>query len=287
MTDRFRLFLSMALVLLIGLAPAVSSAQDEAASNDDFYRWTIRGYLAGVTTNGDFARDESIRANGDRERTNFKFDGGDGVGFALERHFSERLGLELGVLLADLEGFLMFDVEEPVDGGGFGNGIWGMNEGDIGFMPFTLGLNYHLTPNSRPDLYIGPFVGLAMMDDVTISDLGESFRYSFDDEFVFGINAGLDIPFKAGGPWALAAGVRWMDLSASDPANGVDLGIDPLIATVGATFRTFTSNWPTLENVPSSSVTSTLMVTAASPSSKTCCSCLAAACNSLAVNVSC
>ena len=210
--QHFRFLAGLLVAVLVGMAPAVSLAQDEAAANDDFYRWTIRGYLAGITTNGDLARDDQIRANGDREQTAFNFDGGDGLGFGLERHISQRLGLELGVLLADLEGLLMFDLDSPVPGGGFGQGLWGMNEGDVGFTALTAGLNYHLTPNSRADFYIGPYVGLAMLDDVTISDLGESFRYNFDDEFVYGLNLGLDIPFRAGGPWALAAGVRWMDL---------------------------------------------------------------------------
>ena len=44
MTHRIRLFLSLTLLALIALAPAV--AQDEAAANDDFYKWTIRGGIA-------------------------------------------------------------------------------------------------------------------------------------------------------------------------------------------------------------------------------------------------
>lgn len=236
MTDRLRWLLSLGLVLLVGLAPASSLAQDETVSNDDFYRWTVRGGIAGISTNGDWARNEEIRPNGDREQSQFKFDGGDGFFFGVERHFSERLGLELGILMADLEGQLMFDVAPPVPGGGFGEALWGMNEGDVDFTPLTLGLNFHLTPNSRPDLFIGPFVGLASFGGTTISDLGESFRYDFDDEFVFGVNAGLDIPFKSGGPWALAAGVRWMDVSADDPASGVNLDVEPLIATIGLAY---------------------------------------------------
>ena len=238
MIDRLRVLLNLglALALALALAPSTLAAQEEAASGSGFYRWTVRGTLAGIRTSGDIVENRNIRPNGDEERTHFGFDGGDGFGLGIEYHLSERLGLELGILMADLEAQLMFDIAPPLPGGGFGEALWGMSEGDVDFTPLTLGVNFHLTPGSRADFYIGPFVGYASLGSTTISDLGESFSYSFDDEFVYGLGAGLDFPFKKGGPWALTAGVRWMDLTAGDPAAGVSIGLDPLIASAGLAY---------------------------------------------------
>lgn len=246
MTLRLRLFLTLALGLLIGLAPAVSLAEDEAASNDDF--WTVRGFVAGIGTSGESARGEMIRLTGDREQTHFRFDGGDGFGFAFERHVSQRLGVELAVLLADLKGQLMFDIAPPVPGGGYGEALRGMNEGDVGFTSLTLGLNVHLMPNSRADLFIGPFLGLELFDSVTISDLGESFRCDLDDEVAFGVSVGLDVPFKRGGRWALAARVSYLEVDArvavallehpqvAASLPGASISLEPLIATIGLAY---------------------------------------------------
>jgi len=183
----------------VSVAP-VSPPRVEAARRDRVARWTVRGGLAGVLTRSDRARGERIRGSGEREQTAFRLDGGDGLGLAVERHLGQRFGLEAGVLQADIEAELMFDLAPPVAGGGFGEGIWGMNRGFCGLASLTAGLNFHLVPKRPADVYIGPFVGLARLSGVTISDLGQSFRYDFDDELVYGVNAGLDLPFRSGGP---------------------------------------------------------------------------------------
>ncbi len=218
-------------------AAAVPPPRLEAAAGDRIARWTVRGGLAGVLTRSDRVHGERLRGDGDREQTAFRLDGGDGLGLAIERQLGRRFGLEAGVLQADLEAELMFDLAPPVAGGGFGEGIWGMNRGAIDLALLTAGLNYHLLPGRAADLYIGSFVGLAQLTGVTISDLGQSFRYDFDDELVYGVNAGLDLSFRSSGPWAVTAGARWMDLTASDPANGISVGGDPLIVTVGLAYR--------------------------------------------------
>lgn len=217
--------------------PARPSGEGRAAAKDRRAHWTVRSVLAGISTGGGWAQDERLRPNGDRQQTHFTFAGGDGAGLALERRLSERFGVELGLMVMDLEGRLMFDLASPVAGGGFGDALWGMNQGEVSSVSLTAGLNYHPLLHRRTDVYLGPFVGLVRLDGVTISDLGESFRLDFGDEMVYGVRLGLDVPLRSGGQWALTAGLRWMRLAVEEPAVGTALDVDPLIASVGLAFR--------------------------------------------------
>jgi outer membrane protein W len=196
--------------------------------------WILRLY--GARIDGDDAVFTSeFRPDGSNERNHLSVDSGQGVGLGLERLFSRRLGVELGVLLGSLDTRLMRDIDEA----------WETATESADFFPITLGLNFHLTPGSKVDLYLGPFVGLLQYDDVEYRVLGEHVVADIEDEFTAGAQIGIDVP--TGSRWAFSASVRYMDAQAEfqdagfgggeGSANELELSIDPLIFTAGVAFR--------------------------------------------------
>jgi outer membrane protein W len=185
--------------------------------------WTFRGYFARIDPDDDEDFRSSTRPDGVEERSSFAAGNGTGFGIAIERHFGHRLGLEAGLLYGEFDSHFMLDLDEA----------WGMDDDDIGVLGITFGPNFHLTPNSRADFYIGPFVGLMQLDDSSFTALGESLTTDFDDEFVWGLQAGLDIPFGAS-PWAFHLGALYMGLEAS--GNNASVDLDPLIFTAGLAY---------------------------------------------------
>ncbi len=209
----------LALTAVLVVAPAPSSAQD---CNADGYRWTLRGFGAKVDVKDDPFRTTQT----DPFRTSkFVLGSGNGLGAELEYRANCPVGLAFGLLAADLDSMLTIDTDTE----------WLMQNADIGFQMVSVGANFHLTPRSRADFFIGPFVGLIDYDDVTY-DFGTAREsVSLDGEAALGLNAGLDIPFGENAPWALTAGLRYLATSAE--GNGFEVDVDPLIATLGLAYR--------------------------------------------------
>ena len=187
--------------------------------------WTVRGFYANGSTDGDNFTD-STAAVGSIFREELMSSSGDGFGLNVEKHLSDKFGLELGYLTMDFDTRYMVDT--PF--------VWEMDEDDLGFDLINFGANFHLTPNSFVDLYLGPFIGYASIDDVEYQVLGGTTRRSYDDEFVFGAQVGLDIPFGADNPWSLHTGVVYIDSDADSDDDAFDLGLDPLVGTIGIAY---------------------------------------------------
>ncbi len=113
---------------------------------------------------------------------------------------------------------------------------WLMDHDSSGVLVFTLGPNFHLTPGKKVDFYVGPYIGRAQFDDPSYN-LGGSLgtvSLDIDDEFVFGAQIGLDVPFGASN-WAFHLGGLYMKLPVN--LSGVDLDADPLIGTIGLAYN--------------------------------------------------
>lgn len=185
--------------------------------------WTVRGFGLSLGTTDDEVFHSSFRPNGVNERSGLTLGSGEGLGLSLEKHFSDRIGLEAALLWADLDALLILDLDEA----------WGHDEESADFTAITVGPNFHLTPGKRVDFYLGPFVGWASLDDPTFNVLGETHSRKFGDDFVFGGQVGADIGF--GGAWGLHLGVRYIDLTTGDGDNKLD--VNPLIGEAGIFFR--------------------------------------------------
>ena len=198
-------------VAVIGLATAAPAR----AASPSASRWTVRG----------FGLDLAIADNVLRQDASvFTVSDGNGYGLELEFLVNRRLGLEGTVLFADL------DTELIVDTGT----LLALDTGETAFESYTVGVNYHLTPDARVDLVLGGFAGLSYFDDVIFfagSALSE--KRVWDDDLGFGLKLAVDVPLRRGGPWRLTASVRYLLTVMEGEVAGQDLDVDPLITSIG------------------------------------------------------
>ncbi len=194
-------------------------------------RWIVRAFGAYLDAFDEY-RATTIRTPtqsyaGIEESSVLKLDSGTGFGLGLEYLFNDRLGVEAGIIVADLDAHFMVDILD----------LWGMADDEAQFSPLTLGVNYHVTPHSRVDFFVGPFVALVQYDDVQFNTLGEVFTRDFEDDWTFGLNLGVDVPFGSESPWAFTGGVKYLETSAEGANDVPNLDVDPLIFTGGIAYR--------------------------------------------------
>ena len=157
-----------------------------------------------------------------------------GLQLSLERRFSSRLGVELGVTRADSE----FSIESDIL-----PGFEIRNTAEVDFFAWSAGLNVHLTPNGPVDLYVGPLAVYTDFDDLefttTTGTSTVSGTVGGSGELAFGAQVGLDYDF-GGGPWALNVAARYIDTDlelGDDADSGSELSFDPLMFNFGFGFR--------------------------------------------------
>jgi len=142
------------------------------------------------------------------------FDGGGGVGVRGEYRWSRRMGVEAG-----------FFSGASVDVGFSG----GTSTAEISsFTVFAPGLDVHLTPEAKVDLYVGPQLALVNYSDLTTSVLpgfvGSSI--SVDSDVGFGAILGLDIPVGERNRWTFQTNLRYFDAKMNGVASTTRLEAD-------------------------------------------------------------
>ncbi len=157
-----------------------------------------------------------------------------GLQLSLERQFSRRLGVELGVTRASSD----FSIESVVL-----PGFEFRNEAEVDFTAFSAGLNVHLTPDGPIDLYVGPLAVYTDFDDLdfttSVNNMTQSGTVGGSGELALGVQVGADFRF-GDGPWALNVAARYVDtdLELGDGADsGNELSFDPLMFNVGFGYR--------------------------------------------------
>jgi outer membrane protein W len=117
-----------------------------------------------------------------------------------------------------------------------GSGVPEFDLGEIDLLALTANVNFHLRRGAKIDLFVGPTIGYAFWDDLE----SEIFATSFpaDDEFIYGVNFGLDMPFGEQ-RWGFSAGLNYLltDVSLEGSAVEPDLGVDPMQLNVGVSYR--------------------------------------------------
>ncbi len=136
-------------------------------------------------------------------------DSGAGFGVAAEYAVSRRLGLELGVSLADHGDFRA----RPVGGGPQ------IEASDtLSLLTLAVALNYHVAPDAAADFHLGPILALVDFDDLGIHydannaplpPAPSSVRIGFDSALAVGLNAGVDVTLGDGG-WVLYSNLRYL-----------------------------------------------------------------------------
>jgi hypothetical protein len=110
----------------------------------------------------------------------------------------------------------------------------------LGFMPFSLGPVFHLTPGKTVDLTFSAVVGLIAYGDLRFAVDGAELRLQGGRDVGWGLGAAVDI-HPGGSNWAIHAGVRRYE---SDPEftnrdNGAvaRATLDPVVVTLGVGYR--------------------------------------------------
>ncbi len=185
------------------------------------HAWILRGY--GASINGD----DDVNTDDGTDRAFLTLGKGAGFGLGLEYLFSDRWGVEGGILFGEL------DAEAFVDRGD----LWAHAEDEVSFRPLMLGLNYHMTPGRKADFYIGPFVALVQYSSARFNLPFTQINTDYDDDFGVGLNLGVDIPFGSSA-WGFNGGVRYLQTTADEDGGlGRSLDIDPLILSAGVGVR--------------------------------------------------
>ena len=147
---------------------------------------------------------------------------GTGIGGDFEYHFSPRLGLNFSLDWAELDLMGQYD----------SSFVWEMGDEQMSYLSFTVGPNFHLTPGSRADFYLGLFVGASRhAGRVTANLPSASLTLDLGGSFVYGGLLGLDIGLGVRQVWALHLGIRQEILEA----DGVD--VDPFLFEAGVARR--------------------------------------------------
>jgi outer membrane protein W len=191
------------------------------------YKWIVRGFPGYWSPASDDSFVQVDRPNGVNERTDFMMDSGWGFGINGEFLVLPALGIVAGLDWINFESSYMVDLDD----------LWETDKEDITMRLWSLGLNYHFTPDKRVDFFAGAFVGLAQFDSVTYNALGESWKLDFDDDTAYGLNVGIDFPFSVDSPWIFTAGLRymWSDVSSKGDVHEIDL--NPFALTAGVGYR--------------------------------------------------
>lgn len=218
---------------LIAALCAVALGWTSAAIADVEKTWIVRVGALWVDTELDFRQDDdgaSIRLTGDA-----------GFGFSLvgEYRVSDRLGVELGAQWSEN------DLELRLTGETFCGSTFCTVTASDSTRPLTLGLglDIHLSPGRRADLYVGPVLAYVLYSDPTFRALGETLRASIDNELAWGGVVGLDVPFGNRG-WHFSSSIRYLqaeaDVTARDDegeAGAASLDFDPLAVAIGFGYR--------------------------------------------------
>ena len=187
--------------------------------------WRLRLDFSWVNPSGNF---NSTYAGW--ETVGVSFDTGFGAGLRGEYQFSRQLGVELGVLAAG-----SVDVAAGIFGGTIGSDV-----GVSGFVPVTLGLNVHLTPNRKVDLYAGPLLTLVRYNSVDVwTAIGVAgTTESIETDTGWGASLGLDVPLGRHG-WMVQANLRYIDTDMKDTGGIISFNskFDPVIFSVGVGYR--------------------------------------------------
>jgi hypothetical protein len=186
--------------------------------------WVVRPFLFGFFPTGDDQERDIVLPFTGPARESFELEQGYGLGVAVERRLGPVFGLEAAVMVGK------GDSEYEIDNGA-------ATESDshsTTFYAFTLGPNFHLLGCGGTDLYLGPFVGYGGFADPNYWAFDHHFGASFDGDFVWGAQLGLDAPF-GDGPWGFHGGLRYIELSQDTDAG--TLRVDPLLVTIGLSYR--------------------------------------------------
>ncbi len=212
---------TMRWTLLGALLVVVSAASATAAESDDG-RWRLRVGLVAMDSPS-----TSVDVGGPGAHVSVDTEVGGGLGVDLEYRVSDRLGIDVGVLSAAPSIGAHIDI---------GHGRVRLASG-VTVTPITAGLNVHLTPGSRADVYVGPLLAYITYSGAEIT-IGPGVEQSVGGSHDAGIGANLGVDVGLGnGRWSLGGSLRYIQTADTAPGEHGSLGFDPVILSVGFGYR--------------------------------------------------
>lgn len=209
-------YVAMAIVVLTMVTPPAVGEEKG---------WSLRANFYWVDPDG---RSSEVEPDGVRVVTDASSSFGFGV--TAEYRFSRRLGTEFGFLGASA---VDFEVRQQLPSGPVITFI-----DTTTFVPYFAGLNLHLTPGKKTDVYIGALLAYVTYSDLRITAPPGSVRVGLDRDIAPGFLVGLDVPAKDKS-WFFNASVRYMiaDFSTTLEGTRESVDFDPLIVGVGFGYR--------------------------------------------------
>lgn len=220
-------FLNVTIWAILFLAAGAPPADAETPFDKG---WQLRFGGVGVDSGLDFV---IVDTAGHRHRWTSATGG---VAVSGEYRFTPRLGVELGAIAA---GEVDYDFNDS------------LATETLGFSSISTGLNVHLTPSTKVDVYAGPILAYVSYGDLSYrvpSDdprvpsswwvPGTSAHLSVGATFAFGASLGLDVRF--GSRWSFGTALKYLSahLDGTDGGNGrTAIDFNPLIVGLGGGYR--------------------------------------------------
>ena len=119
-----------------------------------------------------------------------------------------------------------------------------IDDGDLGdgphFWSRLAGVNFYVVRSDNLELFLGPRVAFVEFDDFDIDIDDEQIEYADDDEFAWGVTAGLK--YRIGkSRWSLLAEATYLDVNLEATGkDGADVSAsssNPVMVNVGFSFN--------------------------------------------------
>ena len=214
--------------LILGL---VLGAAGIAEANDD--SWRIRAFYVKTWPSTDSYQTESVIGDLPLIYNELSLDSGQGFELDIGYMLNPKLELVLTGIFTDLEGTFVAGIEPGEESDRV------TDNNTVDFYTINFGANYHFTPDSRVDFYLGAFAGVFSYDSVkfNLPVIDEEIKINFDDQFSYGFNAGIDVPFTSDGPLFFALAVKYLISDLKEDGGPREIAIDPIIGSIGIGFR--------------------------------------------------
>lgn len=207
------------LLLLTAAAPVCAQQSGSVA---------ITGWATWFESQGANRRPGSVETG----EVDFDLDSEFGFGGAVSFYLSSRFSTELGASRTSSR--VLLTAENPE--------VTPFEPGSLEIIPVSGTLQFHFSPKSRIDPYLGAGAAYVFFQDIEGGDLDGFDRIEFDDKVGFVANAGVNVwLFSQVG---LSLDAKYIPLKSdlttvfsSGAPESVDLEIDPLILAAGVTVR--------------------------------------------------
>lgn len=149
---------------------------------------------------------------------------GTGFGLAVNLRLARSWSVEAGALFVDLDNDFRLGTLADTE--------------TMGVEMFWGGVDWHFAPGARLDPTLGVFVAETSYEDVIfLTEAGRRDKFSFDDDYGFGLKVGIDLPLGRSGNWYLTAEARYLQTILEGEVAGQDLDLDPVLVAVGFGYR--------------------------------------------------